>query len=108
MNEMVYARSPSPGEIEIVFAKNHGCSFHKLSEVEIATLWEALSEAIRHNYVAGLSPPRRTGSKGLEADREAAGDASRAIRDSDRERGMTFVPGLGYFKDKSHRKYGRA
>ena len=107
MNEIVYARSPSPGEVEIVFAKDHKAEAYKLSDFEIAALWGALSEAIRHNYVDSLSPPRNTSSQRVEADGQADRDPSRRMGDNYYE-GMIRVPGLGYFKDKSHRKYGRA
>ena len=105
MNDtLVYARSPALGEIEIVVSKNHTAEAYKLSEAEIAALWGALSEAIRHNYVDSLSPTRKTSANGLEAIRQASGYTSRPLRNDNRE-GMIHTP-WGLMPDKSKRKYG--
>ena len=105
--ELIYARSPAPGEIEIVVSKNHEAKAYKLSELEIATLWGALSEAIRHNYVGSLSPSRDASATRVGANGQADRNPPRPMGNNYYE-GMIWVPGLGYFKDKSHRKYGKA
>jgi len=101
---LVYARSPSRGEIEIVVSKEGKVEVYPLEGREIAALFGALSEAVRFNYVAGLSQKPQADSEWLGGYEGTFGDTPRPLRDPDSER-MTEIPGLGFFLDKSHRKY---
>jgi len=106
MNDtLVYARSPAPGKIEIVVSTDHTSEAYELDELEIATIWNALSNAIRYNYVDSLSPPRKASSRGLDADGSVNGNTPRTLRDDHSEEGMIHTP-WGLMPDKSKRKYG--
>lgn len=103
--ELIYARSPSPGEVEIVVSKNHEAEAYPLDDYAIIALYSALSEAVRERLVRSVSQARETSSGRLDGHQTASGVPSRSMVNPDRE-GLILLPGLGYFKDKSHRKYG--
>jgi len=107
MNEIVYGRSPSPGEVEIVVAKDHQAEVYPLSAGAIADLLCILASAAGHRLGNTLSQTWEKDSRRNERHEVPGGNPSRHMGD-DHHEGIIYTP-WGYMedKDKNHRKYGR-
>jgi hypothetical protein len=94
MKELIYARSPSAGEIELVVAKDHKATVYQIDDHAFAALFDAFADAARERLVRKISPSWETDPFRV-ARIEPFRHASRTLREPD-------------YKDKSRRKYGIA
>ena len=92
MNELVYARSPARGEVELVIAKNHQASVYPLDGHAILSLYEALSKAVWERLVDSLPQTRKADPRRLDGHETTEGLPARQMGDVAREGLMLACP----------------